>query len=201
MLFSIGVFSCKPVYEKVINDHYHINDTIHLCDLLIFNRIQVGPFRMEYHSEPNFSDSIIDIVTHSFHRLNSIRFKKHDSKNAADSSYISNKYNGSYRYPPIDSILVLAEKCDIKLTMIPVIDVLHKSLGSEGGPTYSDRARLTLFIIDNHSIIYSYSYEVVSKSVFSADINFEGRPLDLLTQKDWDELVRGAMLPYIERLK
>ena len=199
--FPICIQSCRPVYEKVINDQYPKDETIHICDFLIFNQIQVGPFRGEYQSVSNFSDSIIGILTNSFHRLNNLKFMMHESKNAADSSYILKKYNGSFRQPPADSILVLAEKCNKSFAMIPVIDVFHRSAGSEGGPTYSDRARLTIFIVEHKEIIYAHSYVVVSRDVFAADINFEGRPLNLLTQKDWDELVEGAMQPYIDRLK
>ena len=156
---------------------------------------------MDYHSTPNFSDSIIGVFTNSIQRLNKINFETHDLKNAADSSYISNNYNGSFRQPPADSILVLAEKCNQKLSLIPLIDVFHGYVGSEGGPTYQDRVKLTTFVVENNKIVYAFFYEVKSKSVFSADINFEGRPLNLLTQKDWDEVVKGAMQPYIDRLK
>lgn len=192
--------SCKPIYEKIVNDSYIQDESLIICDFLVFNCIQVGVFKSIYSSKEGFSDSIIGIFNQSFKKLD-IDFRNYNSKNSVDSSYLANKYNGSWRYPPNELILDIAGKCENNLVLVPLIEIFHGRLGSEGGPTYYDRAYFTAFIVKNNEVIYAYNYVVKSKSFFSGDNDFTERPFNLITQEDWDELIKGAMQPYIERLK
>lgn len=198
VLLSLNVTSCKPVYEKVINDVYYQEDTVHICDFLIFNRIQVGAYKSEYYSVENFSDSIINVFNQSFLRLN-INYKIHNSKNAVDSSFIENKYKGSYHYPPTKLIIDIANKCNKNIVLVPLIEVHHGGVGAEAGLTYYDRGYFTAFIVKENKIIYAHD-NIVKSEIFQTTLRSE-RPFDLLKEDDWDELVRGAMQPYIERLE
>lgn len=197
---SLSFTSCKPIYEKIVNDSYIQNDSLIICDFLVFNRIQVGVFKSIYSSKEGFSDSIIGVFNQSFKKLD-IDFRNYNSKNSVDSSYLANKYNGSWRYPPNELILDVAGNCEKNLVLVPLIDVFHGGLGSEGGPTYYDIVNFTAFMVKNNEVIYAFNYEVQSKSFFAAEHNFPERPFNLLTEEDWDELIKGAMQPYLDRLK
>ena len=202
LFVTLSFLSCKPVYEKVINEQYYKNETIHICDMLIFNMIHVGAFRSEYIYSDKFSNGVITSFTDSFGRLNNINFEVNNSQNAVDSSYILKRYNGSYRHPPVDSILVLAKKCEKDVVLVPLIDVTHSYAGSTVGSTYTDRLDVTAFVVKNNKVIYANSYIVESKSYNkSHDENEFKRPLDLLTQEDWDRVVKEVMQPYIDRLQ
>lgn len=193
--------SCKQSFHKIINDDYRKQDTLIVCDYLILNNVQEGLFRYTYTATDLFSDSIFKIVKTSFQKLN-IKLQTNNSKNAVDSIFLAHKYN-SIRKPPNELILNITKRCNNKLVLVPFIELYHGSLSAEGGPTYFSKAYFTVFIVKNNEIIYAYDYLVTSKWYNTAEDenDFSERPFNLHTENDWDELIKGAMQPYLDRLK
>ena len=185
--------SCKPIYEKVFQDQYSKQDTIFVCDYMMINGIkQEGLFRTTFTVEETFTDSIFTICRRSFNQLE-IELYTHNSVNAVDSNFLLKKYNFSYRYPPTELILKVAETCNKEIVMVPLIELYHSS-------TYSI-AYFTAFIVRGNEIIYAHGEDIKSKYYNAADHYFKERPFNQHTEKDWNELIKGAMQPYLDRLK
>jgi hypothetical protein len=109
------------------------------------------------------------------------------------------KYENFRKLNKIDTnkIKSLAVQQTDIISIIPVISLRYSF--ETYNYIYYSYLQCMIFLVKNGEIIY-INHDICNlKNIEAKEYSFEERPIH--TQKDWDELVRKVMQPYIDRLK
>jgi hypothetical protein len=202
LFFSFGFLSCKP-YLYVL-DEYPLNEEIIIKDYFFDRGLLRSFYANEIHT--NNTDSLFQIVSTSIDTLNLSILFKNPQNNTIDANIWKSKRNKiSFIHEKLDTnyIKSIIEIDSNKTMLIPLVRFFEIHSRHEGGTNYSQRIKLSIFLIKNNHIIYSSNNWKDSKLKMYTN-NQELLEIDktsFFTQKDWDELVRKVMQPYIDRLK
>jgi hypothetical protein len=202
LFVSLGFLSCKP-YLYVL-DEYPLNEEIIIKDYFFDRVVSNGFFYDDI--ETNNVDSLFQIVSTSINKLNLPIHYNEPQNNTIDSNIWKSKRNqNDFIHKKLDTnyIKSIIEIEPNKTMLIPLVRFFELHDGHEGGTNYSQRIKLSIFLIKNNHIIYSSNNWKDSKlKMYTNDQELlEIDKTSFFTQKDWDELVRKVMQPYIDRLK
>ena len=187
-------FSCKSYF--IIEDSYQKKEKIIIQDYLF----QISDNKV-LNAPDNIGDSLFSFFKSHLLTLD-LPIKIIDGgENKVDYFFLRERYTAS-SFRAVDTAFItnmVKPKFKDSLVLIPFIEIFNQSIGSVGGATYSSKAYIQIFIVNQGKIIYRKFYQV------NTDTHFEPNPKNIKrninTKEDWEKAINGAMKEYINRLE
>jgi hypothetical protein len=197
IFFVFTLFSCKT--KNVIYDYYEKENQIKIthyylrdCRTPLYKR----------NCNNGLSDSLFKLFNNELIKLElPLKFVDSIQNKMELAVWKKNKDYYYYHHNRIDTSFILSSiKDSTGCFLVPFIHYTDHHMSSFSGVTYSIFLCVSIFIIKNNKIIYSMYGQKQSNSFFYVEL----KELDLSEiniKAMWEETVKEAMQPYLERLK
>ena len=195
----------RPVDEKQFFrflESYNSQDTLYLKDYIVYNTSKGRDYRLNIRMH---EDSLFTILKSALNNLNINIQQVEQGHNYANLSFFSDEY---LTYENINKSLLFksASHFPDKYVLFPVLLLYHERLVNldatrPGFPKFSCSLSLALLIVKDGEVVY-YKQARYNETVKRDDHPFDYEDFNIpIPEERWDELVKGAMQPYIDRLK
>lgn len=192
------LYNIKEARSFLFNDSYKVEDTIYITDYVLYSFDQN---RMKNKIIISNEDSFLNLVKSGFQKLPLLWSMANENSNKSNEAFERNKLQ---RFNEIDTILIkeIANNSEYSKILIPVITFNYLNIGfASNHGDYLKYLKVSVFIIENNTIIYSSSFYHV-EDVYSGSHPYNYKDYHIpIPQEHWDGLIKEVMKEYTERLK